>query len=240
MSLAIINPFVFATTGGGGGGEGPPEALDVTGSSNNFTSPWSVAFPALSTGDLAVAVIGWDDSFDRPTVAPPSGPNGESFVSIAGPVVSAFTEVRLQAWYAIATGAWSAGNLDFKPSGPEGFVATTFRVAAGAFDASTPIGATGTDESADATSGSVALPAFTAGGTDGGGLLVWGAAVDTDPLLTLSAGYTELRKEDVGDVASGVAVRNSLVTNSESLSGGTWGIDRDSWASLAFIIRPPA
>lgn len=233
MSL-IINPFVFAAPGGGGGS---PEALDITGSSDNFTSPWPVAFLALSTGDLAVALIGWDDSLTTETVTPPSGPNGETFVSIAGPVVSPFTEVRVQAWYAIATGPWSAGNLTFTPSSAESFVATTFRVAAGSFDSSNPIGATGTDESADATSGSVAMPAFTAGGTDGGGLLVWGAAVDTDPLLALSEGYSELRKEDVGDVASGVAVRDSLVADSESLSGGTWAIDRDSWASLAFVIR---
>lgn len=212
---------------------------DATESGNNTaTNSWAVSTPALSTGDLIVMIIGWDDSTTTTSVSPANGPNGETWTQFTGgPVASSSTEVLVTMFYTIATGAWSAGSITVTPSASEQWTASVLKVPAGEFDAVTPIG--DQDSRASAADETDALsPAMTLGASDGGGRLVWAACVDTDPLTTLGSGWTQVTNTDRGAVALGVATRNADTSDSESVAGGdTWAIASDTWCSIAFVVR---
>jgi pimeloyl-ACP methyl ester carboxylesterase len=216
------------------------EAANCTVSgSNTASTSWTVSHPNASTGDLLIWNIGWDDSTTVESITAPAGPNGETLISIAGPVASASTEVRGQSWYTVATGSWTAGTLTFTPSASESWTATVIRVPSGDFAPGIPIGASATRASAGVDETSVLSPAMTAGALDGGGRLVWFTIVDSDPLsATNPTGWTIRQSQDLGAVAHGIATRDSAVTNSESIAGGVeWTIAGDSWASIAYVVR---
>lgn len=217
------------------------ETGDATNSGNDTaSSSWAVSHPAASTGDLLIFIIGWDDSTNTTSVSAPSGPNGETLTSIAGPIASNSDEVRMQAWYTVATGAWSASTITFTPNASEQWTGTVIKIPAGEFDGTTPIGASNTRSSTGTAETNALSPSLTAGGTDGSGKLVWAAVVDADPLVTLQAGNTSIANVDQGATSMGVAVRDTAVTDSESVAGGdTWSIASDSWASLTFVVRAP-
>lgn len=217
------------------------EAGDCTVSGNNTAEdPWAVSYPNASTGDLLIFYVAWDDSTTTTTVTAPSGPNGETLTSIAGPISDNSTETRAQAWYTVATGSWTASTLSFNPNATESWTATCVRVPAGEFEAATPIGASGTSTSGASTSDvTVDSPAFSAGASDGGGKLVVCHGIDADPLGSAPAGWTNLQTQDLGAVAHGVAVRTAAVTDSESIASAAWSIAGDSWTSIAFVVRAP-
>lgn len=219
------------------------EAADCTVSgSNTAAASWAVSHPAASTGDLLIFYIAWDDSTTTTGVTAPSGANGETLTAInATPITDSSTETRAKAWYCVATGSWTATTKTFTPSATESWSATVVKVPAGEFDAATPIGTTATRASTAVTDTNVLSAAMTAGASDGGGALLWFAGVDTDPLGgTNPTGWTILQSQDLGAVAHGVAVRNTEVTDSESIAGGdTWAIAGDSWTSIGVIVRAP-
>lgn len=217
------------------------EAADCTVSGSNTASgSWAVSVPAAAAGDLLIVNLAWDDSTTTSSVTAPAGPNSEVATSIEGPIASASTEVRGQAWSYVATGSWSAGTLTFTPSASESWSATVIKVPAGEFDAAAPIGANSSRASTGTAETSVLSPAFSADATDGDGRLVWFALVDADPLsATNPTGWTIRQRQDLGDVAHGIATRNAAVTNSESITAGSWAIASDSWASIAYIVRSP-
>lgn len=218
-------------------------ALDAAKNSGNNaatpTSPWSVWRPTLATGDMLLMFIGWDDSVNNTGISVANGPNGETWQQIGSVVASASTEARMTAYYVVATGAWNGEAIAVTPNANEQWTATVVKLRAGEFDASTPIGASATRASAGVAETSVLMPAFSAGLTDGGGKLIWAGVADDDPQTTLAGGYTSVESLDRGVLSVSVQTRDAAVTNSESLSGGTRAIASDSWASVAFIIRPP-
>ncbi|HCM51544.1 TPA: hypothetical protein DIS56_00170 [Candidatus Saccharibacteria bacterium] len=217
------------------------EAADATNSGNDTASgSWAVDRPTLATGDMLIMFLGWDDGTTTTGVTVANGPNGEVWQQINSVVASASTEVRMTAYYVIATGAWGAGTITVTPSASEQWTATVVKVPAGEFDASVPIGASATRASAAIDETSVLMPAFDAGSTDGVGRLIWAGTVDNDPQTTLAGGYTQVANVDRGNESLSVQTRDAAVTNSESLSGGTRAIGSDSWVSLGFIVRAPA
>lgn len=217
------------------------EAGDITESGNNTaSSSWAVSYPNASAGDLLIFNLGWDDSTTTSSVTAPAGPNGEVLSSIAGPVASNSTEVRGQSWFTIATGTWTASTLTFTPSASEQWTAGVIKVPAGEFDPRDPIGAASTRASADTADTTVDSVGYAIGAADGGGTLVWFAIVDTVALGSLSSGWTSRVTRDRGAVAIGIATRNAATTASETTSStDTWGISADSWASIAYVVRPP-
>lgn len=217
------------------------EAGDITESGNNTaSSSWAVSYPNASAGDLLIFNLGWDDSTTTSSVTAPAGPNGEVLSSIAGPVASNSTEVRGQSWFTIATGTWTASTLTFTPSASEQWTAGVIKVPAGEFDPRDPMGAASTRASADTADTTVDSVGYAIGAADGGGTLVWFAIVDTDALGSLSSGWTSRVTRDRGAVAIGIATRNAATTASETTSStDTWGIPADSWASIAYVVRPP-
>ncbi|MCL4822573.1 MAG: hypothetical protein KJZ57_00015 [Anaerolineales bacterium] len=217
------------------------EAGDITESGNNTaSSSWAVSYPNASAGDLLIFNLGWDDSTTTSSVTAPAGPNGEVLSSIAGPVASNSTEVRGQSWFTIATGTWTASTLTFTPSASEQWTAGVIKVPAGEFDPRDPMGAASTRASADTADTTVDSVGYAIGAADGGGTLVWFAIVDTVALGSLSSGWTSRVTRDRGDVAIGIATRNAATTASETTSStDTWGISADSWASIAYVVRPP-
>lgn len=222
----------------------PPviEAADCTVSGTNTPGdPWLVSTPAAALGDLLIFYLAWDDSTATTAVTAPAGKNSETLTAInATPVTDGSTETRAKAWYTVTTAAWVAGTLSFDPNATESWSATVVRVPAGEFDASTPIGATSTSAATTTSDTTVDSPAFSAGATDGNGTLLWFAGVDTDPLsATPPTGWGILQRQDLGDVAHGVAARTAAVTNSESITSQTWSIAGDSWTSIAVIVRKP-
>lgn len=229
----------------GSGGKTQPviEAADCTQSGDNATtptSPWSVSRPTAVAGDLLILIIGWDDSTNNTGITVANGPNGEVWSQINSVVASASTEVRMTAYYVVATGSWGAGSISVTPAANEQWTATVIHIPAGEFDAATPIGASATRASAGTAETSALSPAMTAGSTDGSGTLIFAVTTDTDPLTTLQSGYTSIANTDRGNEALGVAVRDTAVTNSESIAGGdTWALASDSWCSIAFVVRAP-
>lgn len=218
------------------------ESGDVTSSGNNTaTGSWAVSHPAASTGDLLIWVIAWDDSTAVTGVTPPSGPNGETLTAInATPVTDASTETRIKAWYTVATGSWSASTRTFTPSASEQWQAHVIKVPAGEFDSVTPIGAVGTAAATGVADTAALSPAYTVGASDGSGKLVWATSVDADALVTLDNGWTAIANTRLSTtISNGVAVRDSAVSDSESVSAASWTIASDSWASVAFVVRAP-
>lgn len=217
------------------------EAADCTISGNNTAvATFPVSHPAANTGDLLIFYVAWDDSTTTTDVAEPSGANGETLTEInATPITDASTETRAKAWYCVTTGSWTATTKTFTPSATESWSATVVRIPAGEFDSSTPIGATSTSAATGVADTSAVSPAYTAGASDGGGALLWFAGVDTDPLTGTITGWTILQQQDLGAVAHGVAVRNTEVSNSESIASANWTIAGDSWTSIAVIVRGP-
>jgi hypothetical protein len=218
------------------------EAGDCTQSGNNTAeATWAVANPAAVVGDLLIFLIAWDDSVTVTDVTEPAGPNGETLTEMnATPIRAANAggvAIRLKAWYCKATGSWSAGTVTFTPSATEQWTATVIKVLAGEFDATTPIGAIGTLEGTGEADTAVLSPAFSAGASDGGGTLVWFPGVNSDTLVTLDSGWTAIVNQDLGAVAHGVAVRDTGVTNAESIAQASWSIDSDAWGSIAFVVR---
>lgn len=219
------------------------EAGDTTSSGDNATtptSPWAVSRPTAATGDLLIMIIGWDDSVNNTGISVANGPNGEVWSQIGSVVSSASTEARMTAYYVVATGSWGAGSISVTPNANEQWTATVIKVLAGEFDASTPIGASNTRASAGTAETSALSPSLTAGASDGGGRLIWAVTTDTDPLVTLQSGNTSIANNDRGNEALGVAIRDTAVTNSESIAGGaTWSLAGDSWCSITFVVRAP-
>jgi hypothetical protein len=218
------------------------EAADCTVSgSNTAQATWAVSHPAAATGDLLIFYVAWDDSVATTAVTAPAGPNGEVMAAVnTTPITDTATETRAKAWYVVATGSWTATTKTFTPNATETWSATCIKVPAGEFDSASPVGASNTRTTTGTADTAALSPAFTAGASDGSGTLVWCASVDADPLATTVTNWTVLQRQDLGDVAHGVAVRVAAVTDSESIAGGdTWAITSDSWTSIGFIVRAP-
>lgn len=220
------------------------ETADAVESGDNNTTPttpWPVTRRTASTGDLIVMVLAWDDSTNNTGVTPANGPNGETWTQIDSVQASASTEIRMTAYYTVATGAWGAGTIAVTPNANEQWTACMFSVPSGEFDASTPIGAADTAASAGTAESTINSPALTVGSSDGGGRLIFCGAADADPQTSLGGGYTQITNTDRGNVSLSVNSRDAAVTNSQSLSAGdgTQTIASDSWASLAFVVRAP-
>ena len=221
----------------------PPliETADCTQSgSDSSGTPFVVSYPNASAGDLLIFLIGTDGA-GITDVSAPAGENSEVLTEIIDTLFKDTTnESGVKGWWTIATNSWTASTLSFTPSDATRFSAAVIRVPAGEFDATTSIGASGTVGSAASNELEADSPAFQAGATDGDGTLIWFCQVDQDPLLTLAADWTELVKQDIGNLSTGVAKRDAAVSNSENIASISWDISIDSWASLAFIVRAPA
>lgn len=202
--------------------------------------PWTINRATASTGDMVVFIIGWDDSTTVSTVTPPAGPNGETAVSIAGPVASASTEIRVQAWYYIATGTWSSGTLSFDPSASETCQAVSFAIPAAQFKSSDPIGWANTAASAGTAESTLNSPTGTAESDDGGGRLFIAYCSDADAITAPASGTTTVNNTTGGGVGLCIVSRNTVVSNSESIAAITATIASDSWATVAFVVKPAA
>lgn len=200
--------------------------------------PWTINRATASTGDLVIFVIAWDDSTAVTAVTAPAGPNGETAVSIAGPVASNGTEMRMQAWYYIATGSWSTGTLSFDPNASETCRAVSFAIPTGQFNASDPIGFAGTDASAGTAESTINSPTGTAEADDGGGRLFIAYGSDADAITAHASGTTTINNSTGGGVGLCVVSRDAIASDSESVANITASIASDSWASLAFIVKP--
>jgi hypothetical protein len=218
----------------------PGQPTSATGTTvGTAASSWTINRPTAAAGDLVVFVLAWDDSTNTTSVSAPAGPNGEAAVSIAGPIASASTEMRMQAWYYIASGAWSSGTLVFTPNASETVRAAAWVAAtAGNFDAADPIGWSGTAASAGTTESTVNSPTGTAEANDGNGRLVIAYGSDADAITAPASGTTTVDNTTGGGVGLCVVTRNTLVSNSESIAAIAATIASDSWASLAFVIKP--
>ena len=217
------------------------EAADCTNSGNNTASTsWAVSHPAASVGDLLIFCLAWDDSTNVTSITTPTGPNGETLTSIRGPQASASTEIRIQVWYTVATGSWSAGTRTFTPSLSEQWTATVARVPAGEFHASTPIGTSNSRASGNTTSTTPSLWAFSAVADDANGRLCCWIGVDTDPITGTPSGWTNRASVDRGVVSGTLSTRDTAVSSAESIPQADWTIAGDSWATIGFIVREPA
>lgn len=202
------------------------------------SATWTLNRPSASSGDLIVYVIAWDDSTNVTSVTAPAGPNSESAVSIAGPVASASTEMRMQAWYYLATGTWSGGTANWTPSASETCRAVAYVVPAAEFNASDPIGWSNTAASAGTAETNINSPTGTAESNDGSGRLFIGFGSDADAITAPASGTTTINNATGGGVGLCVVSRDTLVSNSESIASITATIAGDSWASLAFVVKP--
>lgn len=215
---------------------------DATNSGNNTASTqWSVSVPAAATGDLILVNIGWDDSTTTTDVVLSSGPNGETPNEINDTgVASGATAVRAKCYWLKATGTWAGGVIIGTPTASEQWTATVIKVPAGEFDATTPIGVIGSSVSAGI--GNPWTAAITAGASDGDGRVVDWVVGDTDDPDGSIAGWTEIASIDRGAVGANFMVRESTVTNSESIAAqsGLTLPTPTNWVTVGYIVRPPA
>lgn len=216
----------------------PDNTDDTLSGSNTASTSWAVSVPNASTGDLLIFCIAWDDSTATTDVTEPTGQNGETLSEVnATPATDSGTETRCKVWYCKCTGAWTSGTITFTPAASEQWAASVIRIPSGEFDATTPIGASVTNNST-VDGSNIQCGSFSAGGSDGGGRLCVWASADTDP-QTVASGFTEISNQDIGAVSGGFFTRNTIVTDSESISATTCStIATDSWCTVAFIIRP--
>ena len=217
------------------------EAADATESGNNTaTTSWAVSHPNASAGDFLTFCLSWDDSTDTTDVAEPAGPNGEVLSEVnATPAADSGTETRSKCWYTVATGTWTASTLTFTPSASEQWTGVAVRIPAGEFDASTPIGGSGVNNTAGGTDTDILNAALTAGGTDGSGKLVTWTSADADA-QTVAAGWSQVANTDRGAVSGGFFARDTAVSDSESITAGTVAtIASDSWSTVSFVVRAP-
>lgn len=217
----------------------PPTAPSATVTTvGTAADPWTINRSTASTGDLVVFVLAWDDSTNTTAVTAPAGVNSETAVSIAGPVASASTEMRMQAWYYVATGAWSSGTLSFDPNATETVRAVSFTIPTGQFNASDPIGWAATTASAGTAESNVNSPTGTTESNDGNGRIYIAFGSDADALTVPGSNWNTINNATGGGVGLLVGSRNTLASNSESVSALTATITSDSWASLAFVVKP--
>jgi hypothetical protein len=216
----------------------PPAAPTATVTTiGTATTPWTINRPSAATGDMVVFVLCWDDSTTVTSVTAPAGPNSESAVSIAGPVASASTEIRAQAWYYLATAAWSSGTLTFTPSASETVRAVAFVIPTGQYNASDPIGLAETRASAGTAETSILSPTGTAEADDGSGRWYIAFCSDVDAITAPGADWNTINNATGGGVGLCVGSRNTLLTNSESVAALTATIAGDSWCSLGFAVK---
>jgi hypothetical protein len=187
---------------------------------------------------MVVFVIAWDDSTNVTSVTAPSGVNSETAQSIAGPVASASTEMRMQAWYYVATGTWGSGTLTFTPAASETCRAVSFTIPSGQYKSSDPIGFSNTAASAGTAESNVTSPTGTAESDDGSGRLYIAFGSDVDALTAPGSDWNTINNATGGGVGLLVGTRNTTVTNSESIAALTATITSDSWATLCFVVKP--
>lgn len=216
----------------------PPAAPSATVTTVAAADPWSVNRPAANNGDLIIFIIAWDDSVNTTSVTAPAGVNSETAVSIAGPVASASTEMRMQAWYYVATGTWGTGTLSFNPDATESARAVAYVIPAGEFNASDPIGWSNTAASSGTTESNVTSPTGTTESNDGSGRLYIAFGSDADGLTAPGSNWNTINNATASGVGLLVGSRDTLASNSESVSALTATIASDSWASLAFVVKP--
>lgn len=219
----------------------PPQVTSATVQSiTTANSSWALTNgrPAASTGDMIVAVVAWDDSTTVSSVTPPAGPNSESAVSIAGPQASASTEMRMQAWYWIATGSWTLGNWTYTPSASETCRQAAFVIPAGQFNAADPIGWANTRASDATNESTLRSPTGTAEADDGSGRLFIAYGSDVDAITAPASGTTTVDNGTTGGVGLCIVSRDTTVTNSESIAEITASMASDSWASIGFVVKP--
>lgn len=219
----------------------PPQVTSATVQSiTTANASWALTNgrPAASAGDMIVAVVAWDDSTTVSSVTPPAGPNSESAVSIAGPIASASTEMRMQAWYWIATGSWTLGNWTYTPAASETCRQAAFVIPAGQFNAADPIGWANTSASAGTAESTLNSPTGTAEADDGNGRLFIAYGSDADAITAPASGTTTVDNGTTGGVGLCIVSRNTVVANSETITAISATITSDSWAALGFVVKP--
>lgn len=219
----------------------PPQVTSATVQSiTTANASWALTNgrPAASAGDMIVAVVAWDDSTAVTSVTPPAGPNSESAVSIAGPIASASTEMRMQAWYWIATNSWTLGNWTYTPAASETCRQAAFVIPAGQFNAADPIGWADTSASAGTAESTLNSPTGTAEANDGSGRLFLAYGSDADAITAPASGTTTVSNGTTGGVGLCIVSRDTVVANSESIAAISATITSDSWAALGFVVKP--
>lgn len=217
----------------------PPTAPTATVTTvGTAAATWAINRSTGSSGDLIVFVVAWDDSTTVSSVSLPTGVNSETAVSIVSPIASASTEMRMQAWYYIATGTWGAGTLTFTPSASETCRAVSFTIPAANFNASDPIGWANTRASAGTAETNVNSPTGTAEADDGDGRIYIAFGSDADALTVPGSNWNTINNSTGGGVGLAVGTRDTLASNSESVTALTATIASDSWASIAFVVKP--
>ena len=205
---------------------------------NTVSSVWFVSTPGVSTGDLVIWHLGWDDSVNTVSSNASTAPDGGAITRLVflAPA-SQSNEVRGNVYYKIATTSWAATTVRFTPSAAESWTAVVCRVKSPYFNSSTPIGTYSTYNLNPTTSPQVSSPAFTASTTDAFGRLMAWNVIDADPVTSTPAGWTSTNALDLGDVTHCFSNRNALVSSAESIPNYSWGIAGDSSITVAYIIR---
>jgi hypothetical protein len=205
---------------------------------NTASSVWFVSTPGVSTGDLVVWHVGWDNLTDTVSSNASTAPDGGAITQlVSSAVASQGAEVRGNVYYKVATTSWAATTVRFTPTATEQWTAVVSRVRQHYYDSSNPIATFSTYNLNATNSATVSSPSFTASTTDSSGLLVAWNVVDADPITSTPAGWQSTHQLDLGAVTHSHSYRNNLVASAESIPSYAWGIAADSSITVAYIIR---
>lgn len=211
------------------------EAGDFVESGNNVTgTAVALDYPAYGTGDLLLAFVDLSLTSGL-TLTLDTMPNGETPVTLYNALQSDVTNTVLFYW--IGTGTEAAGTLNNTSSGSTRWTGAVLKIPAGEFDPSNPI-STAVDTQTSTSGTTPGFDTFSANSDDGGGKLLVFISADVDPISGTPTGYTDYVDTDRGRASIVISGRDALVTTSESITGVSWSIGGDSYANVAFIVRP--
>jgi len=213
--------------------------LVTSGDDGSAETPLPVDYPAYADGDLVVIHLSLNATS---TITVPSGPNGETCVTVYKDHTSG-TATMASVFYWIGDGSHAAGTLNVTPSSSEQWVGQATLIKAGYFNASSPIDSvvgTGGDSSEAATT--APSPSWTTSSdssVDNGLVVAW-LAVDNDPVNSAPSGWTNVVSTDRGTVVGVLSQRTLRATNDTSIGSASWTISgADNSSSIGYVIKPP-
>jgi hypothetical protein len=233
--FAVASSSLLSISEGGGGGGGINVSDAAESGSNTLSSNVSLAYPAYGEGDLMIAFV--DLAAAARTLSIPTLPNSETYTTVQNALQT--TNVNSVMFYWIGDGTTAAGNLACTSvGGTTRWTGAVIKIAAGEFDPTNPISSASTTKISATDSTTPGFNTFSANSDDEGGLLFAFLSVDADTISGTPSGWTDGINRDRGSASIVVSNRDASVTASESITGVNWTILGDSYASIAFIVRP--
>jgi hypothetical protein len=209
-------------------------ALGTESGTNSAITPFAATVPAYANGDLVIVHAVIDHGVVTITT-PVAGPNGETVVAVQANHAFTDSNTTVSVFYWIGVGAYAGGTMNIASSVAEQWAISVNKVAAGTFHATIPVQVVvaldgGLQETVTAT------PTITSALANGRPVFVCG--LDSSPVSSIGAGWTEQGNQDPGATCVFVASRDTETTEGEVVASVAFTISSiEDWTGLCYIIN---